>query len=109
MISNTYISAFIDHLDCPEALGEIKDEIQKLIRAHVGIAIGQSLGAICLYLCFPPIFKFSFHNLSFTAHLLVLIYFLRHACDGSAQIVEGRTWFKIVEIKLRRGENPKLS
>jgi hypothetical protein len=30
-------------------------------------------------------------------------------CDGSAQIVEGRTWFKIVEIKIRREEDLKLS
>jgi hypothetical protein len=109
IISSTYTSAFIDHLDYLEALGEIKNQIKKIITAYVGIATGQSLGAICLFLCFPPIFKFFFHNLSFAAHLLVVIYFFHHVCDGSAQIVEGRTWFKIVEIKIRRGENPKLS
>jgi len=109
MISSTYTSAFIDHLDYLESLGEIKNQIKKLIIAHVGIAIGQSLGALWLLLCFPPVFKFFFHNLSFAAHLLVVIYFLHHACDGSAQIVEGRTWFKIVEIKIRRGDDIRLS
>lgn len=109
MISSTYTSAFIDHLDYLEALRETKNQIKKLITAYVGIAIGQSFGAVWLLLCFPPIFKFFFHNLSFAAHLLVVIYFLHHVCDGSAQIVEGRTWFKIVEIKIRRGEDLKLS
>jgi len=109
MISSTYTSEFIDHLDYLEALKEIRRQIKKLIAAHVGIAIGQSFGAIWLLLCFPPVFKFFFHNLSFAAHLLVLIYFLHHVCDGSAQIVEGRTWFKIVEIKIRRGDDLKLS
>ena len=42
-------------------------------------------------------------------HLLVVLYLLHHVCDGSSQIVEGRTWFKIIEIKIRRGENFKLS
>ena len=37
------------------------------------------------------------------------IYFLHHVCDGSSQIIEGRTWFKIIEIKIRRGDNLKLS
>jgi hypothetical protein len=34
---------------------------------------------------------------------------MHHVCDGSAQIIEGRTWFKIIEIKIRRGDNVKLS
>ncbi len=106
MISSTYISGFIDHL---EAARDIKLQIPRLIRAHVGIAVGQSLGAVCLLLCFPPIFMHFFSGVSFKAHLLVMIYLLHHISDGSSQIIEGRTWFKIIEIKIRRGENARLS
>jgi hypothetical protein len=106
MISSTYTSEFIDHL---EALRDIKMQIARLIRVQLGIATGQSLGAVCLLLCFPPIFTYFFAGLSFKAHLLVAIYLLHHICDGSAQIIEGRTWFKIIEIKIRRGDNEKLS
>jgi hypothetical protein len=106
MISSTYISGFIDHL---EAARDIKMQIVRLIRAQLGIATGQSLGAVCLLLCFPPIFIYFFANVSFKAYLLVAIYLLHHVCDGSSQIIEGRTWFKIIEIKIRRGDNVKLS
>ncbi len=106
MVSSTYISGFVDHL---EAVRDIKKQIVRLIRAEVGIAIGQSLGAVCLLLCFPPVFKYFFAAISYKAHLLVVIYLLHHVFDGSAQIIEGRTWFKIIEIKIRRGENAKLS
>lgn len=106
MISSTYTSGFIDHL---EAVHDIKTQIVRLIRVQLGIAMGQSLGAICLLLCFPPIFLYFFASVSFKAYLLVAIYLLHHVCDGSAQIIEGRTWFKIIEIKIRRGDNIKLS
>jgi hypothetical protein len=106
MISSNYTSEFIDHL---EAARDIKLQIVRLIRVHVGIAMGQSLGAVCLLLCFPPVFMFFFAGVSFKAYLLVAMYLLHHVCDGSAQIIEGRTWFKIIEIKIRRGENIKLS
>ena len=106
MISSNYTSEFIDHL---EAARDIKDQIVRLIRVHVGIAVGQSLGALCLLLCFPPVFMFFFAGLSFKAHLLVAVYLLHHVFDGSSQIIEGRTWFKIIEIKIRRSENPKLA
>jgi len=106
MISSTYTSEFIDHL---EAVHDIKRQIVRLIRVQVGIAMGQSLGAVCLLLCFPPVFMYFFAGVSFKAYLLVAIYFLHHVCDGSSQIIEGRTWFKIIEIKIRRGDNVKLS
>lgn len=106
MISSTCISGFIDHL---EALHDIGRQIRRLVRAQLGVAVGQTLGAVCLLLCFPPVFMYFFAGLTFKAHLLVVIYLLHHVCDGSAQIVEGRTWFKIVEIKIRRCDNPKLS
>lgn len=106
MISSTCISGFIDHL---EAVHDIKAQLARLIRAQLGVAFGQLLGAVCLLLCFPPVFMFFFADLSFKAYLLVGVYLLHHVCDGSAQIVEGRTWFKIIEIKIRRGEDAKLS
>ena len=106
MISSTCISGFIDHL---EAVRDTTRQIARLIRAQLGIAVGQALGAVCLLLCFPPVFTFFFAGVSFKAYLLVAIYLLHHVCDGSSQIVEGRTWFKIIEIKIRRGDNAKLS
>jgi hypothetical protein len=106
MISSTYTSGFIDHL---EAARDIKMQLARLIKAQLGIAAGQSLGAVCLLLCFPPVFMYFFASVSFKAYLLVAIYFLHHVCDGSSQIIEGRIWFKIIEIKIRRGENFKLS
>jgi len=106
MISSTYISGFVDHL---EAVRDVKRQIGRLIKATVGIAVGEALGALCLLLCFPPVFMYFFGGVSFKAHLLVAIYLLHHVCDGSAQIIEGRTWFKIIEIKIRRGQDEKLS
>jgi hypothetical protein len=106
MISSTYTSEFIDQLEVAQ---NPRFQIPRLIRTQVGIAVGQSLGAVCLLLCFPPVFKYFFQSLSFAPHLLVVLYLLHHVCDGSSQIVEGRTWFKIIEIKIRRGENFKLS
>jgi len=106
MISSTYTSGFIDHL---EAARDTKMQLVRLVKVQLGIAVGQSLGAVCLLLCFPPVFMYFFSSVSFKAYLLVAIYFLHHVCDGSSQIIEGRTWFKIIEIKIRRGENFKLS
>jgi hypothetical protein len=106
MISSTYISEFVDHL---EAARDINRQIARLIRAQLGVATGQSLGALCLLLCFPPVFMCFFADVSYRAHVLVAIYLLHHIFDGSAQIVEGRTWFKIVEIKIRRGGEARLS
>lgn len=106
MISSTYTSEFIDHL---EAARETKMQILRLIRVQVGVALGQSLGAVFLLLCFPPVFMCLFAGLSWKANLLVALYLLHHICDGSSQIIEGRTWFKIIEIKIRRGDNEKLS
>lgn len=106
MISSTCISGFIDHL---EAVHNIRMQLARLIRAQLGVATGQALGAIFLLLCFPPVFTYFFAGISFKSQLLVAIYLMHHVCDGSAQIVEGRTWFKIIEIKIRRGDNVMLS
>lgn len=106
LVSSNLISGFIDRL---EALEEIRDKVSKLIRAHIGIGIGQSMGAVFLLLCFPPFFKYFFYGSSFEVPLIVILYFFHHACDGSAQIVEGRTWFKIIEISIRNGTDDGLS
>jgi len=42
-------------------------------------------------------------------YITVALYFLHHLCDGSAQILEGRAWFKIIEIKIRNRGTSKLS
>ena len=84
-------------------------QISRLIKALVGIGVGQFSGAVFLCLCFPPVFKYFFNDVAFKSHLLVLLYLLHHICDGSAQIVEGRTWFKMIEIKLRHGNDQVLS
>jgi hypothetical protein len=106
IVSSTYTSGFIDHL---ESLREIKHQISRLIKAHVGIGIGQSLGGIFLVLCYPPIFRHFFYEISFKSYIIILLYLFYHISDGSSQIVEGRTWFKIIEIKIRRGEIIELA
>ncbi|NMC75343.1 MAG: hypothetical protein GYA56_13445 [Geobacteraceae bacterium] len=106
MVASTCISGFIDHL---EAVHDRKIQIARLIRAQLGVATGQALGGVCLLLCFPPLFTYFFAGISWKAHLLVALYLLHHVCDGSAQIIEGRTWFKIIEIKIRRGDDARLS
>ncbi|MFH0812262.1 MAG: hypothetical protein V2A69_05425 [Pseudomonadota bacterium] len=106
IVSSTYVSDFMDNV---EAFREIKNQISKLIKALVGIGFGQLLGGIFLFLCFPPVFKHFFLEFPFKSYFLVVLYFLHHVSDGSAQIVEGRTWFKMIEIKIRRGDNQELS
>jgi hypothetical protein len=106
IVSSTYTSGFIDHL---EAFNKAKSQIRRLLTAQMGIAMGQALGGVFLFCCFPPVFKYFFYDIGFKGHLIVVLYFLHHVCDGSAQIVEGRTWFKIIEIKIRRGTDENLS
>jgi hypothetical protein len=80
-----------------------------LIKTVAGIGLGQSMGAIFLLLCFPPIYKWLFYGVAFKAHLIIALYLLHQICDGSSQVVEGRTWFKIIEIKIRRGVSKNLA
>lgn len=106
IVSSTYISGFIDRL---EALRDLSRQVSRLVRGVVGIGIGQALGAVFLVSCFPPVFRSMFSELPFKSYVIIALYFLHHVSDGSAQIVEGRVWFKIVEIKIRRGENFELA
>jgi hypothetical protein len=106
IVSSTFVSGFIDRL---EAVNKTGRQIPALIRALVGIGAGQSAGAIFLLLCFPPFYKYLFYGVPFRTYLIVALYLLYQICDGSSQIVEGRTWFKIIEIKIRKGDNRLLS
>jgi len=106
VVSSTLVSGFIDRL---EAVSKTGKQISALIKALVGIGLGQSMGALFLLLCFPPVYKYLFYGIQSKTYLIVVLYLLYQICDGSSQIVEGRTWFKIMEIKLRRGDNKVLS
>ena len=89
---------------------EMRGQIKRLVRAYVGIGTGQALGGLFLLACYPAVFKALFYGTQYsTKVIIVALYFLHHLCDGSAQIVEGRCWFKVIEIKIRRGEILKLS
>ena len=106
VISSNYTSGFIDHLE--STVSSVR-QIPRLIKAQVGVGCGQALGGILLFCCFPPVFKGLFYDLSGRNYLLVALYLLHHVFDGSAQIFEGRTWFKIIEISLRNGKCSDLS
>ena len=106
VISSNYTSGFIDHLE--SSLSSAL-QIPRLIKAQIGVGFGQALGGLFLFCCFPPVFKWLFYDLSWCNYLLVVLYFLHHVFDGSAQILEGRTWFKIIEISLRNGSRSVLS
>lgn len=106
IVSANFTSGFIDRL---ETLREIRRQVQRLTRAYIGIGLGQALGGLFLLGCYPPVFKALFFESRYRLQIIVALYFLHHLCDGSAQIVEGRTWFKIIEIKIRRAEIPRLS
>ena len=110
IVSANLTSGFIDRL---ESLGEVRRQIKRLVRAYVGIGTGQALGGLFLLACYPPVFKFLFsdaqHPGDTIRNIIVALYVLHHICDGSAQIVEGRCWFKVIEIKIRTGKILKLS
>ncbi len=105
VISSNFTSGFIDKI---ESSGSRRAQISGLIRAQLGVGAGQALGGILLFLCFPPVFKYLFFASPWHNQILVALYLLHHICDGSAQILEGRSWFKIIEISLRRGRLEEL-
>jgi hypothetical protein len=107
IVSANLTSGFIDRL---ESMRELSMQVRRLVRAYVGIGSGQAVGGLFLLCCYPPVFKFLFFGNPYpTKVIIVALYFLHHLCDGSAQIVEGRCWFKVIEIKIRTGEILKLS
>lgn len=107
IVSANFTSGFIDRL---ESMQEMIRQIDRLVRAYMGIGTGQALGGLFLLACYPPVFKALFVGDSHPTKVIIVgLYFLHHLCDGSAQIVEGRCWFKVIEIKIRNGEILKLS
>ena len=100
VVSNARISAFIDYL---EKFSDTYQQIRKLIRGLVYVGAGEAVGALFLVLCFPPLFETLFGGVGVGKYVLILLYLLHHLCSGAAQISEGRIWFRIIEIKIRKG------
>lgn len=105
-VSSIKVSSFVDQL---ERFADQNLQLQKLIRGLTLVGTGQALGAIMLVLCYPPFFSTCFGNLGFSKYLLIVLYLLHHIFDGSAQVAEGRIWFKLIEIKLRHGNLRHIS
>ena len=105
-VSSVKVSAFVDYL---ESLHDQRRQLAKLIRAMALVGGGQALGAVMLVLCYPPFFSGLFGSLGYSKYLLILLYLLHHICDGSAQVAEGRIWFKLIEIKIRHGRLSQIS
>jgi hypothetical protein len=106
VVSNTKISSFIDQI---ETVKDHFSQLRGLMRGIVLVAIGESLGAIFLVLCYPPLFQWCFSDYILGKYVLIMFYFLHHVFDGTAQIVEGRLWFKVIEIKLRNRSQCQLA
>ncbi len=105
-VSSVKVSVFVDYL---ESLCDQQVQLTKLIRALALIGGGQALGAVMLVLCYPPFFSGLFGSFAYSKYLLILLYLLHHVCDGSAQVAEGRVWFKLIEIKIRYGRLRQIS
>ncbi|MEZ4598207.1 MAG: hypothetical protein R2940_00265 [Syntrophotaleaceae bacterium] len=105
-ISSVKVSVFVDYL---ESLADESRQVAKLVRALALVGGGQAIGAVMLVLCYPPFFTGLFAPLPFSKYLLIALYLLHHICDGSAQVVEGRIWFKLIEIKIRHGRLSRIS
>jgi len=101
VISNANVSSFIDRV---EKIRNLYQQVQKLIRGLLLVWIGEALGAILLVLCFPPIFEAVFGALGWKKYILIVLYLFHHLCSGTAQIIEGRIWFRMIEIKIRHGQ-----
>lgn len=104
--SSLKVSSFVDYL---EGFASENRQVQRLIRALALVGGGQALGAVLLLLCYPPLFTGLVGDWTGSRYLLIAFYLLHHICDGSAQVVEGRVWFKLIEIKLRHGRLSRIS
>ncbi len=105
-ISNVKVSSFVDYL---ESFPDRNTQVRGLVRAMALVGGGQALGAILLLLCYPPLFTGLFGDMAAGRYVLIALYLLHHICDGSAQVAEGRIWFKLIEIKLRNGGLSRIS
>ncbi|MCD6527397.1 MAG: hypothetical protein J7K75_10440 [Desulfuromonas sp.] len=106
VLSNARISSFIDHI---ETLTRPFLQVRSLVRGLVLVAVGEAIGALLLMLCYPPVFEWCFGGLNHAGYLLIVLYLLHHVCSGSAQIFEGRLWFKLLEIKVRHCPRRQLA
>lgn len=106
VVTNARISSFIDHI---ETINDSFHQLRSLVRGMVIAAGGESLGALFLVLCYPPLFELLFGHYSWGRYFLIILYLCHHLFSGSAQIIEGRLWFKLIEIKLRHQSQLKLS
>lgn len=105
-VSSVKVSSFVDHL---ERFPDKTLQLQKLVGGVILVGIGQALGALMLLFCYPPFFRVCFDSMGISRYLLVGLYLLHHIFDGSAQVAEGRIWFKLIEIKLRHGNLRRIS
>lgn len=101
VISNANVSSFIDKV---EKIKNTYLQVQKLIRGLFLVGVGEALGAILLVLCFPPFFEAVFGTFGWKKYILIVLYLFHHLCSGTAQIIEGRIWFRMIEIKIRHGQ-----
>lgn len=106
VLSNARISSFIDHL---ETLSRPFLQVRSLVRGMVVVAAGEAVGALLLVLCYPPLFERIFGGFNHAGYLLIALYLLHHICSGAAQIIEGRVWFKLLEIKVRHCQRHQLA
>ncbi len=105
-ISSLKVSSFVDYM---EGFASENLQVQALIRVLALVGGGQALGAVLLLLCYPPLFTSLVGDWAGSRYLLIAFYLLHHICDGSAQVAEGRVWFKLIEIKLRHGQLRRIS
>jgi hypothetical protein len=106
VISNANVASFIDRV---EKIRNLYRQVQKLIRGLFLVGVGEAIGAILLVLCFPPFFEGVFGALGWKKYILIVLYLFHHLFSGTAQIIEGRIWFRMIEIKLRHGQFAHIS
>lgn len=106
VVSSIRVSSFIDRV---ETIRRPDAQVQKLIRGLSLVALGEAVAVMFLIFCYPPFFKGVFGGLAGQKYVLIFLFLLHHICDGSAQIVEGRIWFKLIEIKIRHGASAHLA
>ncbi len=104
--SSIKVSTYIDQL---ESLKSRYSLINGLVRGMCIVGIGQALGAVFFLFCYPPLFYKIFIGFPYAKYLLVTLFLFHHICDGSAQVLEGRMWFKIIELTVRESKAKVLA
>lgn len=104
--SSIKVSTYIDKLEGLNARFRL---VQGLIRGMFVVGLGQALGAIFFLFCYPPLFNKTFAAFPYTKYILISLFLFHHICDGSAQVLEGRMWFKIIELAIRESKEKVLA